>query len=168
MKNYLTNALRLTLGLSLLVSLPWAHAEKPDDSAALAGITAGQVVWDINMSDPRRLSLHLRVIQETYDDLVRQNVVPDMIFAFRGRSVLLISTDREAIPLEERHYLDEVAELLSDLSKRPGVRMEACSVACRLFGAKAENLLPGIHAVGNTFVSLIGYQEKGYGTIPIY
>jgi intracellular sulfur oxidation DsrE/DsrF family protein len=168
MKSYLMNTLSLILGFTLLVSHSLAHAEKPADSAALEGVTAGKVVWDINMGDPKKLSLYLRVIQETYDDLVRQNVTPDMIFAFRGRSVLLISTDREAIPLEEHQYLDEVAELLADLSKRPGVRMEACSVACRLAGVETKDLLPGIHAVGNSFVSLIGYQAKGYGMIPIY
>jgi intracellular sulfur oxidation DsrE/DsrF family protein len=168
MKSYLTNPLSLILGLMLLASHPLARAEKPADSAALEGVTTGKIVWDINMGDPRKLSLYLRVIQETYDDLVRQNVTPDMIFAFRGKSVLLVSTDREAIPLEEHHHLDDVAELVADLSQRPGVRMEACSVACRLFGVEAKNLLPRIHAVGNTFVSLIGYQAKGYGTIPIY
>lgn len=168
MNSYLMNTLGLIVGLTLLINSPLVHAEKPADRAALEGVTAGKVVWDINMGDPRKLSLYLRVIQETYDDLVRQGVAPDMIFAFRGRSVLLISTEREEIPLEQHIYLDEVAELLADLSKRPGVKMEACSVACRLFGVKAEKLLPGIQAVGNTFVSLIGYQAKGYGTIPIY
>ena len=168
MISYLMNTLGLIMGLTLLINPPFVHAEKPADRAALEGVTAGKIVWDINMGDPRKLSLYLRVIQETYDDLVRQGVAPDMIFAFRGRSVLLISTEREETPLEQHVYLDEVAELLADLSKRPGVKMEACSVACRLFGVKAEKLLPGIQTVGNTFVSLIGYQAKGYGTIPIY
>lgn len=168
MNRYLVNALGFIVGLTLLASPPLLHAEKPADEAALEGVTRGKVVWDINMGDPKKLSLYLRVIEETYDDLVRQGVAPDMVFAFRGRSVLLISTDREEIPLEQHVYLDEVAELLADLSNRPGVRMEACSVACRLFGVKAESLLPRIKAVGNTFVSLIGYQAKGYGTIPIY
>lgn len=168
MNSYLMNKLSLIVGLTLLVSPLLVHAEKPADSAALEGVSTGKVVWDINSGDPRKLSLYLKVIQETYDDLVRQGVTPDMIFAFRGRSVLLISTEREEIPLEQHVYLDEVAELLADLNKRPGVKMEACSVACRLFGVEAEKLLPGIRAVGNTFVSLIGYQTKGYGTIPIY
>lgn len=168
MKSHLMNVLGLIMGLSLLLHIPLAHAEKPRDRAALDGVTAGKVVWDINMGDPKKLALYLRVIQETYDDLVRQGVDPDMIFAFRGKSVLLISTDREAIPLDQHVYLDEVAELLADLNQRPGVKMEACSVACRLFGVKVENLLPRIQAVGNTFVSLIGYQAQGYGTIPIY
>ena len=169
MKNYFMNTFVLFVGLTFLLKPALMHADqRPSDSAALEGVTSGKVVWDINMGDPRKLSLYLKVIQETYDDLVRQGVTPDMIFAFRGRSVLLISTEREGIPLEQHIYLDEVAELLKDLSKRPGVRMEACSVACRLFGIKTETLLPRITAVGNTFVSLIGYQAKGYSVIPIY
>ncbi len=168
MKNYFSTVLHFILPLTFLMISPLAHAEKPTDRTALKGVAAGKVVWDINMGDPKKLTLYLKVIQETYDDLVRQGVAPDMIFAFRGKSVLLISTDREAIPLEQHVYLDEVAELLADLNQRPGVRMEACSVACRLFGVKVENLLPRIQAVGNTFVSLIGYQAQGYGTIPIY
>ena len=168
MQTCFINVFRLFLSFAFLMISSLAYAEKPGDRAALEGVRAGKVVWDINMGDAKKLSLYLKVIRETYDDLVRQGVAPDMIFAFRGKSVLLISTDREAIPLEQHVYLDEVAELLADLNQRPGVRMEACSVACRLFGVKVESLLPRIQAVGNTFVSLIGYQAQGYGTIPIY
>ncbi len=145
-----------------------AHADKPSDAAALHGVTTGKVVWDINMGDPKKMVLYLKVIRETYDDLVRQDVMPDMVFAFRGKSVLLINQDREQVPLEEHDALDQIASLLADLQKRPGVIMEACSVATGLFGVKNENLLPWIKPVGNTFVSLIGYQAQGYGTIAIY
>jgi len=55
-----------------------------------------------------------------------------------------------------------------DLAKRPGVKMEACSVAARLFDVDSKTYLPGIKPVGNTFVSLIGYQAKGFAVIPIY
>ena len=168
MKSHLIAVFRYILMLACVTLFPLAHAEKPSDGVALQGVASGKVVWDINMGDPKKLGLYLRVIQETYDDLVRQGVTPDMIFAFRGKSVLLITTDREGIGLEQHVYLDEMAELLADLNRRPGVRMEACAVACRIFGVKVESLLPGIKAVGNTFVSLIGYQAQGYGTIPIY
>jgi hypothetical protein len=41
-------------------------------------------------------------------------------------------------------------------------------VATRLFSVDNATLLPGIEPVGNTFVSLIGYQAQGYATIPVY
>ena len=145
-----------------------AFASKPDDANALKNVETGKVVWDINMVEPKKMSLYLNVIRETYDDLVRQNIVPEMLFAFRGHSVKLVSEDREKFPLEKHMYLDQVHELLMGLAKRPGVKMEACSVAARLFDVDAKTYLQGIKPVGNTFVSLIGYQAKGFAVIPIY
>jgi hypothetical protein len=49
----------------------------------------------------------------------------------------------------------------------PSVRAEAYSVAMRLTGVDAKTLLPGIEYVGNTFVSQIGDQAKGFASIPI-
>jgi intracellular sulfur oxidation DsrE/DsrF family protein len=90
-----------------------------------------------------------------------------VILAFRGKSVLLVSKDREKIPLEDFEHLDRIAAQLADL-RQQGVRMEACSVATRLFGVDNTTLLDGIEPVGNTFVSLTGYQAQGYANIPIY
>lgn len=139
----------------------------PDDSAALAGVETGKVIFDINMAEPKKLTLYLMVIRETVDDLKRQGVKPDVILAFRGLSVRLISKDREGVELEDYLHYDKIAEQLKDLQEQ-GVRMESCSVATRLFGIDNNNLLDGIKPVGNTFVSLTGYQAQGYANIPIY
>jgi intracellular sulfur oxidation DsrE/DsrF family protein len=159
-------------GLALLASLslgaiPVQAAGKPDDAKALEGVEQGRVVFDINISEPKKLPLYLMVIDETISDLERQGVKPEVILAFRGKAVTLVSTDREAIELTDLEHLEKAAAQLEALQKR-GVRMEACSVATRLFGVDNATLLPGIEPVGNTFVSLIGYQAQGYATIPVY
>lgn len=160
----------IALCLAFAVGSPAHAAEapaKPNDAHALQGVETGRVVFDINMGDPKKLALYLSVIRETYDDLVRQGVAPDFIFAFRGHSVALVSQDRERFELTQFDDLDQVASQLAEMQKL-GVRMEACSVATRLFNVDNGTLLDGITPVGNTFVSLIGYQAQGYGTIPIY
>ncbi|NCA70190.1 MAG: hypothetical protein EOM91_08780 [Sphingobacteriia bacterium] len=155
--------------IGFLCLLPMlALAEKPTDSHALAGVETGKVAWDINMGDAKKLRLYLQVMAETYDDLKRQGVEPEMIFTFRGPSLPLISTEHGDVPLEDIEHHEAVAEQISALQQRPGVRMEACSIAARLFGVEAKQLLPGINFVGNTFVSQIGYQSKGYASIPIF
>ena len=159
-------SLIFVMTLTLMGSTAFAY--KPDDADALKNLDTGKVVWDINMVEPRKMSLYLNVIRETYDDLVRQKIMPEMLFAFRGHSVKLLSEDREKFPLEEHTYLDQVHDLLTELAKRPGVKMEACSVAARLFEVDSKTYLPAIKPVGNTFVSLIGYQTKGFAIIPIY
>lgn len=131
-------------------------------------MTVGKVAWDINMGSAQKLSLYLKVIDETYADLKRQGVEPDMVFTFRGPSVPLVSAERDDVPLDEEEHYDAIAAQIKDLLAKPGVRMEACSIAARLFGVDGATLLPGIDFVGNTFVSQIGYQAKGYASIPIF
>jgi intracellular sulfur oxidation DsrE/DsrF family protein len=155
----------LILALALLPGA--ALAGKPNDAHALEGVTSGKIAWDINMADAKKMRLYLQVIEETYGDLERQGVAPDMILTFRGPSVRLITTDHSQVSAEQKAHHAAVAEQLEALMAKPDVRVEACSVATRLTGVDAADLLPGIEHVGNTFVSQIGYQAKGYAIIPI-
>ncbi|KAA3629645.1 MAG: hypothetical protein DWQ09_05245 [Proteobacteria bacterium] len=154
--------------LASMVFMGVANAAKPNDADALKGVSEGRVVWDITKGDPKSLLLFLKVIEETYDDLKRQNVTPDMVFTFHGPVVKLISTAPQNLPLDDEEALEEIVALLQRMNQRPGVRMESCSVATRLFGIDNKTILKGIKPVGNTFVSLIGYQKQGYALIPIY
>ncbi|MCB1773554.1 MAG: DsrE family protein [Gammaproteobacteria bacterium] len=163
MKSLTTSIVSTLLALVLITTT----TASPDDRDALNGIGTGKVIFDVNMADAKKMTLYLRVIRETVDDLRRQNVTPDVILAFRGLSVRLISTDRAQMSLEDFEHLDTIANQLMDLREQ-GVRMEACSVATRLFGIDNATLLEGIKPVGNTFVSLTGYQAQGYANIPIY
>jgi intracellular sulfur oxidation DsrE/DsrF family protein len=152
---------------ALIIAQGAFAAPKPDDADALRGVETGKVLFDVNMTDAKKMTLYLAVIRETVDDLKRQGVEPDVILAFRGLSVRLISKDRENMELTDFDHLDRIAEQLADLQQQ-GVRMEACSVATRLFKVDNGTLLDGIKPVGNTFVSLTGYQAQGYANIPIY
>ncbi|MBF0181379.1 MAG: DsrE family protein [Magnetococcales bacterium] len=138
-----------------------------DDADALKGVTVGKVVFDIGKADPQTLPIYLKVIAQTHADLERQKVKPDMVLAFRGGAVKLVSGNREALPIEQHPFLEEIAALIADLAKKPGVRMEVCGVATKLLGVDNATILPGIKVVGNTFVSLTGYQAQGYAAIPI-
>lgn len=164
------NNFRMLVSLIILLfctSTSWAE-EKPDDAIALRGVSSGKVVWDINTASPAKLALYLQVIEETYDDLVRQGIVPEMVFAFRGESLKIIGLEHDQVTLAAMPEIKQSAQKIHELMHRPGVRMEACSVAARIFDVDTEKILHGIRPVGNTFVSLIAYQNKGYAIIPIY
>ena len=153
----------------LLASLvgPTLAAEKPSDASALKGVTTGRVVWDVSMSNPTTLALFLSVVRETYDDLARQNVKPEMVLAIHGAPVRYVRKDREDLPLDVAAAVDRINDVLDDLAARPGVRIEVCSLANRLFGVDNAAIKPNFHVVGNTWVSLIGYQAQGYAIVPI-
>lgn len=163
----------LLLGLGLCVNGPtaWASSTEPaplNDADALQGVSVGKVVFDIGMANPQTLPLYLKVIAQTHADLVRQKVEPHLILAFHGGAVKLISTRREPVPMDQHPFLDEIAALIAELQKQPGVRMEVCGLATKLMGVDNATILPGIKVVGNTFVSLTGYHAQGYAAIPIY
>ena len=120
------------------------------------------------VGSPIKLLLLMKVIEETYDDLVRQDVKPDMVFAFHGPVLKLISSEPLDLPLDEEEAHEEVLDLLREFSQKPGVKMESCSIAARLLSIDNDTIMPEVKPVGNTFVSLIGYQKKGYALIPIY
>jgi predicted peroxiredoxin len=162
------NSLHYLLLLGLLAFLPnKGFSQEINDAAALENLTTGKVLWDITIDNPKKLALYLSVIKETYEGLLKQNVKPDMIFTFHGGVVKLISTNREKVPLEDHNELDKVQQLLNELQKKDGVKMESCSIATRLQGIDNKTILEGIKPVGNTFISIIGYHSKGYAVIPI-
>lgn len=138
-----------------------------DDADALQGLTAGKAVFDVTIGDPAKLALYLSIIEETHEGLVKQGVKPDLVVAFRGPAVLLISKNREKVPKNQRAKYDEVISLIRDL-KDIGVKFEACSVAARMKKVDTASIYPEIKVVGNTFISLTGYQNKGYAYIPIF
>jgi predicted peroxiredoxin len=157
-----------TLLLGLISFIPTqGFSQEINDADALENIKTGKVVWDIAIDNPKKLALYLSVIKETYDGLVKQNVKSEMIFTFRSGSVKLISSNREKVPLEDHDELDKVHQLLNELQKKDGVKMESCSIATRLQNIDNKTILTGIKPVGNTFISIIGYTARGYAVIPI-
>ena len=147
--------------LPMLVILSFSTAmhaaQKPDDREALAGLKTAKVIFDVRVADLDKLIFNLALFGETLEGMVAQGVKPEMIVAFRGPGVKLLSSatlDVEAI------------NLLRDLKER-GVRFEACAVAMRTFKADPAGLIPEINLVANVFNSFIGYQNKGYAMIAI-
>ncbi len=150
----------------MLISV--AFAEKPSDTDALENIEVGKVVWDVLASRPDRLLFYLKIIDETYNDLVRQDVEPDMVFIFHGRALQLIKSEKVDFLPKDKQAHQEALTLIGDLNARPGVRMEACSISARMQDIENDGIISDVKMVGNTYVSLIGYQSKGYSVIPIH
>lgn len=140
----------------------------PDDSMALEGVETGRIFWDVTIADPALLAGRLGVIAQTYRDMVRQGVTPEMILAFRGGAVRLLVADVGTQPEESRAGVQDVQQRLEQLMELPGVRLEACYIAMRRVPLEPQNLMRGLHTVNNTFLSAMGYSQKGYVPIPIH
>jgi len=140
--------------------------DRIDDGDALKGVKETKAIYDFRTNKPAKLTFFLEVIEKTFDDLVRQGQNPEFVVAFRGATVRLITSENWSFSEEEQKGLEKSATLIKNLHGR-GVKFEACSVAAGLFKVDRDNYLSEIKPVGNTFVSLIGYQAKGYGIVPV-
>lgn len=150
----------VVLFLGLVLFPGPAAAAPPDDRVALAGVTAGKAFFDVNLADADRLILYLKVIGLTRSALAQQQVPPDLVAAFRGPAVkLVVKNDGDA---KARLIAAHIRKLRAE-----GVRFEACAVATALFEVDNDSILPEVTVVGNTFISSIGYQSRGYALIPL-
>ena len=182
MKRNLSALLRgccATLVLMAFAAVPTSAAEI-DDADALKGVKVGKAVFDISLGDPAKLALHLAVIKETHQGLVKQGVKPDLIVLFRGPAVSLVSKKR-APAAEPAAKPDETARFAAELNsmsakeitrqieelKGLGVKFEVCGVSTRLLKVDNATVLPATRVVANTFISLIGYENRGYAIVPI-
>lgn len=143
-----------------------AGAAETDDSRALQGLTEVRAIFDMNVGNPEELLFYLQVIQKTYEGLIDQGQKADCIVAIRGGAVRLVTTETWSFEEEDQKRLEEAAAIIAQLS-REGVRFEVCSLALGLFKVDKATLIPDVNPVGNTFISLIGYQTKGYVVIPV-
>jgi len=150
-----------TLILVMLLMLTWSTtlpaAQKPDDGEAFTGLKTARVIFDVRVADLDKLVFNLSLFEETLEGMVARGVNPDMIVAFRGPGVKLLTAtalDREAVALFQS-------------LKKKGVRFEACAVAMSVFKADPARLIPEVKLVANVFNSFIGYQNKGYAMIVI-
>lgn len=155
---------------TLLPFGPYALSATPSelsDQAALYGLQEAKGVFMIDLTDPKRFAHVLKVIEETQTGIAKQGVKPHLIVVVIGPTVAFLTQDRRGIP-----YLDQPAVARAQATvaklKSQGVRIEACGIALKGMDIKPSDLIPQVTAVGNGFISAIGYQTQGYQLVPVY
>jgi len=92
---------------------------------------------------------------------------PSFIVAFMGPSVKLISRDKQGFSAEDQKLMDEIAQTVQAMAK-DGIKLEVCDFAVKVSGGDVASILPEIKHLPNGWISLIGYQAKGYSIVPVY
>lgn len=160
---YLTLSL-IVLAFSNLVSATEAPL---DDRAALTGLSETHAVFDITTENPKKLKFYLELIAESATSVQAQGVKPVFVLAFRGPATRYISSSRDQFDPEQAETADQIAELLDRLAKLPNVTLEQCGVAARVLKVQRDTIHPTVNVVGNSWISLMGYQNRGYALIPV-
>lgn len=142
------------------------EARGADDREALAGVKELKAIFDIREGDGKALLNRLTLIDETRETLIREGVKPRFVLAFRGPATRLIQTDPAKIRPEDREVAAVIATKLDEMRDSPGVEhVGLCAIAIRGQGTRVENVIPAVKVVGNTWISLMSYQARGYAYI---
>jgi intracellular sulfur oxidation DsrE/DsrF family protein len=136
---------------------------------SLKGLKLAKAVFDFKIGDPKSAAAHLKLIHKTFKDksITALANKPDFVVVFIGHSAKIVSKNRAAFSPEEQKILEEIASIISEMSK-DGIKLEICLFAAEALGVDSASILPEIKHVGNGWVSLIGYQANGYSLVPAY
>jgi intracellular sulfur oxidation DsrE/DsrF family protein len=136
---------------------------------SLAGLKSIKAIFDVRAANAKSAAIQLKLIHDTYKDksIMAVSKKPSFIVAFMGPSVKLISKDKKGFSAEDQKAMDEIAKTVQEMAK-DGIKLEVCDFAVKVFGVDPASILPEIKHVPNGWVSLIGYQAKGYSLVPAY
>lgn len=157
----------MSLFLSVCVLFVTASGVPAKEYEALEGLKSAKAVFDVRIGTPKAAALHIKLIHQTYKDLVAEKKNPVFAVVFIGPSVKLISKNREGFTVEDQEILDEIAGTITQMSK-VGIRLEICLFAARVLGVDPASILPEIKAVANGWISVIGYQAQRFSLVPVY
>ena len=154
----------LTLALTVVIGLVGtSHA---GDDNPIAGLKDAKIAFDITAGEPGRLLNILNTIDETRESFVRQGVTPHFVLAFRGPATLLTQTDLSRLKPEDRETAVKIAAKLKQLRGAAGIeRLDQCSIAMRGQKVDKAQVNPDVSVVENGWITLVGYQAKGYAYI---
>ncbi|MHB8255525.1 MAG: DsrE family protein [Acidiferrobacter sp.] len=153
--------------LTALAYTSAAMAGTLNDSAALAGLHQAKAIFLVNVRKPVAVEHLVKVIGLTRRQLLSQKVTPHFIVVFIGPDVAFLTKDRRGIPYMDERAVANIQKDIADLSAK-GVQFQACGVALHGMDVKPMAVIPQVTPIGNGFISLIAYQEKGYALVPIY
>lgn len=136
---------------------------------SLAGMKSIKAIFDVRAANAKSAAMQLKLIHDTYKDKSIRAVSkkPSFIVAFMGPSVKLLSKDKQGVSVEDQKSMDEIAQTVQAMAK-DGIKLEVCDFAANVFGVDPASMLPEIKHVPNGWISLIGYQARGYSLVPVY
>lgn len=157
----------LVMGGAAFAADPPVSTLSPSDKEALIGMSEVKVIFDITTGDAKKLLSRLGLIEETRDAIRQQGATPRIILAFRGPASLFIQKNQDRVKIEDLVTMAKIQKKVKSMSRDKSYRLVQCAVANRYLKVKNEDTIPEVEVVGNSFISMAAFQNKGYAYLPI-
>jgi len=140
--------------------------ESENTPASLKGINTADIVFDVNVGNPKLLSLRLKLVEKTLSD-ISSHAKYRAVVAFRGAASDFMTKNDNYIDKDKKQIKKDIYRRLKTLKNDYNVTLEQCGVAIDLRGISPEEIYDIINVVENGYVSIIGYQNQGYAFVPM-
>ncbi len=160
-------AIARILFLTLLFGVAAGVRAAPiNDAASLSGLNSAKAVFLIDSANPLKVAHVLRLVGKTAASMDRQGVKARVVVVVIGPAVAFLTKDRRGISYQDQRPVAEIQDAVRGL-RNAGIRTEACNVALHGYGIDPKAVIPSVRVVGNGFISVIAYQQKGYSLVPV-
>lgn len=155
----------LIAGIVLLAAIS-TFAAQTNNRPALEGLEHVGVYFDVNIGEPQKLLLRLKLIEETSDDMTEAGLKPAVVVGFRGGATLFLTRGDKYLPKEDLAAKQQIQTQVQRLKQR-GTQLEQCAIAARLLKIDSGDIIADVPLVTNGYVSMIEYQNRGYAFVPM-
>ena len=152
--------------MAILLAPAVSFAGQFNNANALKGLKTVKVVCDVNVGEPKLLLQRLTLIDETYTQLIDAGIKPTFVVAFRGPATNYVTRGTGYVPPESRAIKKKIQGWVQQFSEN-GIVLEQCAIAARSLNVAFQDILPQITVVRNGYISIVGYQNKGYALLPM-
>lgn len=144
-----------------------APAQQNDKTpASLKGIKPVKMIFDVNVGNPKLLSLRLKLIEKTLNDIASYTDYKTVV-TFRGAASDFMTKNDNHIDNAHIQLKNKIFRQIKTLKQDYNVTLEQCGIAIGLRGISPEEVYDIINVVENGYVSIIGYQNQGYAFVPM-
>lgn len=156
--------LTFLLGIFLLPQI--ATSQQKEKILALDNLSELKVYFDIKADSAVKLEKRLIWIDETYKQVSQNEIKATFIIGIRSKASFFITKGDEYIDEEDILTKGKIENWLKYYVKK-GIRIEQCGLTAKLFDIAPQDFLPEITVVKNSYISIAGYQNKGFAYVPM-
>jgi hypothetical protein len=152
--------------VALLAPGAFAQGAAPSNKEAVAGMNQMKIAFDITTGNPKSLLGRLEVIDLTRKQLMAEGVEPHFVVALRGDASFFAQSDLSRLKPEDRPLGEKISAKLKELRGAKGVEsVVQCAVSLPPRKLTPEGVMSEVKVVGNGWITLVSYQQKGYSYI---
>ena len=122
--------------------------------------------FDIKADSAAKLEKRLIWINDTYDQVSEKNLKATFIIGIRSKASFFVTKGDDYIEEEDIPMKGKIEKWLKRLVKR-GIHIEQCGLSAELFDIDQQDFFPEVKVVKNSYISIAGYQNRGYAYVPM-